>query len=257
MQDWDFDLTTCTMPISPSTARGRRTARSGSPAITGPALRRADHEFTTLVSHGTPTPIFLGHFEDKIELEVDDGAVQPVRRQRLRLLGWLHRLGGRTTSSSSPARPTAACTWTTQKARGRSTASRAATSRSRVRGWSSSHWRQYAFKTESGGRGRPTRSRGYARATAARRSRSPAVSARVPALGHERRHARPRRQWDRSVTRRAWSADGTPRRLQRAGASRRRPRLRRRAARVRLGLRVRPGRIRARGTRPTRSLGQV
>ena len=36
-------------------------------------LARPDHEFTTIVSRGTPSPIFLGHFEDKVELEVDDG----------------------------------------------------------------------------------------------------------------------------------------------------------------------------------------
>jgi hypothetical protein len=33
-----------------------------------------DYEFTTLVSRGTPSPIFLGHFEDKVQLEVDKGA---------------------------------------------------------------------------------------------------------------------------------------------------------------------------------------
>jgi hypothetical protein len=32
-----------------------------------------DYEFTTLVSRGTPTPIFRGHFEDKVQLEVDKG----------------------------------------------------------------------------------------------------------------------------------------------------------------------------------------
>jgi hypothetical protein len=36
-----------------------------------------DYEFTTLVSRGTPTPIFKGHFEDKVQLEVDKGAASP------------------------------------------------------------------------------------------------------------------------------------------------------------------------------------
>jgi hypothetical protein len=36
-----------------------------------------DYEFTTLVSRGTPSPIFLGHFEDKVQLEVDKGAASP------------------------------------------------------------------------------------------------------------------------------------------------------------------------------------
>jgi hypothetical protein len=36
-----------------------------------------DYEFTTLVSRGTPSPIFLGRFEDKVMLEVDRGAESP------------------------------------------------------------------------------------------------------------------------------------------------------------------------------------
>ncbi len=36
-----------------------------------------DYEFTTLVSRGTPSPIFLGRFEDKVQLEVDRGANSP------------------------------------------------------------------------------------------------------------------------------------------------------------------------------------
>jgi hypothetical protein len=43
----------------------------------GPPFTVPDYEFTTLVSRGTPTPIFKGHFEDKIELEADDGVSSP------------------------------------------------------------------------------------------------------------------------------------------------------------------------------------
>ncbi|HET8658624.1 MAG TPA: hypothetical protein VFM55_06455, partial [Micromonosporaceae bacterium] len=42
--------------------------------LTGLAPR---YEFTTLVSRGTPSPIFLGHFEDKVQLEVDRGVDSP------------------------------------------------------------------------------------------------------------------------------------------------------------------------------------
>ena len=35
------------------------------------------YEFTTIVSRGTPSPIFVGHFEDKVELEADDGVASP------------------------------------------------------------------------------------------------------------------------------------------------------------------------------------
>jgi hypothetical protein len=39
-----------------------------------PPLLAPDYEFTKIVSRGTPSPLFLCHFEDKIELEADDGA---------------------------------------------------------------------------------------------------------------------------------------------------------------------------------------
>jgi hypothetical protein len=43
----------------------------------GPAFATPNHEFTTIVSRGTPSPLFVGHFEDKIELEADDGVNSP------------------------------------------------------------------------------------------------------------------------------------------------------------------------------------
>jgi hypothetical protein len=42
-----------------------------------PPFAAPDYEFTTIVSRGTPSPIFVGHFEDKIELEADDGLNSP------------------------------------------------------------------------------------------------------------------------------------------------------------------------------------
>ena len=36
-----------------------------------------DYEFTTIVSRGTPTAFSIGHFEDKVELEADDGLNSP------------------------------------------------------------------------------------------------------------------------------------------------------------------------------------
>jgi photosystem II stability/assembly factor-like uncharacterized protein len=35
------------------------------------------YEFTSIVSQGTPSPFLLGHFEDKVELEADDGTASP------------------------------------------------------------------------------------------------------------------------------------------------------------------------------------
>ncbi len=40
-------------------------------------FRSPDYQFTSLVSRGTPSPIFVGHFEDKVQLEVDKGASSP------------------------------------------------------------------------------------------------------------------------------------------------------------------------------------
>jgi hypothetical protein len=42
-----------------------------------------DHEFTKIVSRGTPSPIFLGHFEDKVELEADDGVDSPYQNKNV------------------------------------------------------------------------------------------------------------------------------------------------------------------------------
>jgi hypothetical protein len=44
-----------------------------------PLFATPDYEFTTIVSRGTPSPIFVGHFEDKVELEADDGLASPFQ----------------------------------------------------------------------------------------------------------------------------------------------------------------------------------
>ena len=49
-----------------------------------------DYQGTALVSRGTPSPIFLGHFNDKVMIEVDRSTNAATSRQRLRLLGALH-----------------------------------------------------------------------------------------------------------------------------------------------------------------------
>jgi hypothetical protein len=42
-----------------------------------PVATAPDYEYTTLVSRGTPSPLFVGHFEDKVQLEVDKGVDSP------------------------------------------------------------------------------------------------------------------------------------------------------------------------------------
>ena len=55
-------------------------------AVRRPGLRVHDAR----VPRDAEPAFALGHFEDKVELEVDGGAQQPVRGERLRLLGALH-----------------------------------------------------------------------------------------------------------------------------------------------------------------------
>jgi hypothetical protein len=42
-----------------------------------PPFATPDYEYTTIVSRGTPTAFAIGHFEDKVELEADDGLNSP------------------------------------------------------------------------------------------------------------------------------------------------------------------------------------
>jgi hypothetical protein len=43
----------------------------------GPPFATPKYEFTTIVSRGTPSPFLKGHFEDKVEVEADDGIASP------------------------------------------------------------------------------------------------------------------------------------------------------------------------------------
>ncbi len=157
----------------------------------GPPFAAPDHEFTTLVSRGTPSPIFAGPLRGQDRARGRRRRRQPVRRATSTSAGPASPARGRTTSSNSPAQPTAAARGRRRRSPSRSTASRAATSRSRGRGWSSS----------TGGSTPSSRIRGRGKRDAIAWARSsdggatftkPAVCARIPALGHERRHARPR-----------------------------------------------------------------
>ncbi len=77
MQDWDRanHLYYGGIALQPNAADERvdlgRALRLGPPRLT------PDYEFTTIVSRGTPTAFCNGHFEDKVELEADDGLNSP------------------------------------------------------------------------------------------------------------------------------------------------------------------------------------
>jgi hypothetical protein len=87
----------------------------------GPPFAIPDYEFTTIVSRGTPSPIFVGHFEDKVELEVDDGTASPYAGSASRPWGnvyvcWARFTGSRANNFIEFARSTdGGRTWQRQK----------------------------------------------------------------------------------------------------------------------------------------------
>jgi hypothetical protein len=79
-----------------------------------PPFAAPDYEFTTIVSRGTPSPIFLGHFEDKIELEADDGVNSPFSGNVY--VCWARFTGSGANNFIEFARSTdGGRTWSTQK----------------------------------------------------------------------------------------------------------------------------------------------
>ena len=84
----------------------RRTARSGSPATAGsgagcPTTRAA------IVARGTPSPIFLGLFNDKVMIEVDRSENAATTGNVYVCWALFTASGANTTASSSPVPPTA------------------------------------------------------------------------------------------------------------------------------------------------------
>ena len=80
-----------------------------------PMFATPDYEFTRIVSRGTPTPIFKGHFEDKIELEADDGIDSPYRNKHVYVC-WARFTGSGANNFIEFARSTdGGLTWSTQK----------------------------------------------------------------------------------------------------------------------------------------------
>ena len=119
----------CTTAASRSTALSPGTVRSGSPGTTG--ARRSPRPTTSSrrSSRAERRPrSSRAIFEDKVELEADDGVDSPHSGQRLRLLGAVHRIRQQTTSSSSRARPTVVARGRRRRSPRQSTATRSATS---------------------------------------------------------------------------------------------------------------------------------
>src|SRR5918995_472031 len=110
----------------------------------GPPFAAPDHEFTTLVSRGTPSPIFVGHFEDKIELEADDGAASPFAGHVY--VCWARFTGSGTNNFIEFARSTdGGRTWTTQKISESIHGVQGCDIAVTRTGLVFVHWRQYAF----------------------------------------------------------------------------------------------------------------
>ena len=145
----------------------------------GPPFAAPDHEFTTLVSRGTPSPIFLGHFEDKIELEADDGAASPFAGNVY--VCWARFTGSGTNNFIEFARSTdGGRTWTTQKVSESIHGVQGCDIAVTRTGLVFVHWRQYGFKPDQGQR--------QADAIAWARSSDGGATFTKPAVSHEFLH---------------------------------------------------------------------
>ncbi len=114
-----------------------------------PPFAAPDYEFTTIVSRGTPSPIFLGHFEDKVELEADDGVDSPFAGNVY--VCWARFTGSGANNFIELARSTdGGRTWRTQKIsesiHGNQECDIAVTKTGTV----FVTWRQYEFKADQG-----------------------------------------------------------------------------------------------------------
>jgi hypothetical protein len=118
-----------------------------------PPLTAPDHEFTTIVSRGTPTAFGRGIFEDKVELEADDGVNSPHQ-------GNVYVCWARFTASGSNnfiefARSTdGGRTWTTQKISESIHGNQECDIAVSRTGVVMVNWRQYEFKANQGQRQR-------------------------------------------------------------------------------------------------------
>ena len=145
----------------------------------GPPRTVPDHEFTTIVSRGTPTAFAIGHFEDKVELEADDGLISPHA-------GNVYVCWARFTASAANnfiefARSTdGGRTWTTQKISESVHGSQECDIAVTKTGMVFVTWRQYEFKANQGQRQRD--------AIAWVRSTDGGASFTKPAVAHEFTH---------------------------------------------------------------------
>ena len=108
-----------------------------------------DYEFTSIVARGTPTPFGRGHFEDKIELEADDGLNSPFSGNVY--VCWARFTGSGANNFIEFARSTdGGRTWRTEKisesVHGNQECDIAVTRTGRV----FVTWRQYEFKPNQG-----------------------------------------------------------------------------------------------------------
>jgi hypothetical protein len=145
----------------------------------GAPFATPDHEFTTIVSRGTPSPIFVGHFEDKVELEADDGLNSPYA-------GNVYVCWARFTASGSNnfiefAHSTdGGRTWSRQKLSESIHGVQGCDIAVTRTGMVFVHWRQYAFRPNQGQR--------QADAIAWARSTDGGATFSKPAVSHEFLH---------------------------------------------------------------------
>jgi hypothetical protein len=116
----------------------------------GPAFATPNHEFTTIVSRGTPSPIFVGHFEDKIELEADDGVDSPYANSNVYVC-WARFTASASNNFIEFARSTdGGRTWRTQKISESTHGNQECDIAVTRTGVVFVTWRQYEFKPNQG-----------------------------------------------------------------------------------------------------------
>jgi len=141
-----------------------------------PPFVAPDYEFTTIVSQGTPSPIFRGHFEDKIELEADDGIASPFAGNVY--VCWARFTGSGANNFIEFARSTdGGRTWSREKISESIHGSQGCDIAVTRNGTVFVTWRQYAFKPNQGQR--------QADAIAWAKSTDGGATFTKPAIAHE------------------------------------------------------------------------
>jgi hypothetical protein len=117
VQAWDLENHLYYAGIAFNRARPANASIWAARYTWAPMMLAPDYEFTEIVSRGTPSPIFRGHFEDKVMIEVDRGSASP--HQGNVYICWARFTGSGSNNFIELARSTdGGQTWSVQKVSG-------------------------------------------------------------------------------------------------------------------------------------------